>query len=123
MSGVIGRAPVRAGVRLAMRFLSHILPLVLLTGCSVQHGQVDFVSPPLFQLNFGQYRSLMVYNDSTVLRLGGAYYFLSVPLWLLATSVVGCIAIATCIVYIMRKRHEQKVEQIGCTEPRDDASV
>ena len=64
-----------------MRLVRYIPFLVLLTGCSVEHGQVDFVSPPLFQVPLGDYRALMFFSNSTVLRMGGGYYILSVPFW------------------------------------------
>jgi len=81
------------------------LPLpFFLSGCSVEHGQIDFVSPPLFQLNFGEYSSLIFFSDSTVLQTGGTYYFLSIPFWLLLLFSVSSIAFVAWITYRRAKR-------------------
>ena len=61
-----------------MRFLYCIPLLVFLAGCSAQQGQVDFASPPVFKVPLGEYRALLFYSDSTVLRMGGSYYTLEV---------------------------------------------
>ena len=82
-----------------MRFVRYIPLMVLLTGCSVERGQVDFVHPPLFQLSLGDYRALIFFKDSTVLRMGGSYYTLTVPFWILPALVVGCLALAAWIIY------------------------
>jgi hypothetical protein len=90
-----------------MRFLRCFPILLLLTGCSVERGHVDFVHPPLFELRLGEYRALMLFSDSTVFRTGGAYYTLSLPFWVLAGLIIGCVAVTTYIVY--RKRRHGKV--------------
>jgi len=87
-----------------MKFVRCIPILLLLTGCSVEHGQVDFVHPPLFELRLGEYRALMFFSDSTVLRTGGTYYILSVPFWVLAALVISGVALTTYIIY-RRRRH------------------
>ena len=88
-----------------MRTARYIPLFLLLTGCSSETGQVDFVSPPLFELPLGNYRALMFFSDSTVLRMGGTYYIVSVPFWVLVAFAAGCIAL---IIYRMR-RHEKHV--------------
>jgi len=88
-----------------MRLVYHIPLLVFLAGCSAQQGQVDFASPPVFKVPFGEHRALMFYSDSTVLRMGGSYYTLAVPLWLLAAVAFACIAFLVWMFY-RRKRRE-----------------
>jgi hypothetical protein len=87
-----------------MRCFWFIPILIWLTGCSVEHGHVDFVHPPLFQLSLGDYRALMFFRDSTVLRIGGAYYTLSVPFWVLTVLILGCLALMAWFIYIKRRR-------------------
>lgn len=90
-----------------MRFGCFITSLILLSGCSVEHGQVDFVSAPLFQLRLGDYTSFLFFSDSTVLRMGGPYYTLLVPLWILIALAVGCVAFFA--VWIIYRRHGKGV--------------
>jgi hypothetical protein len=90
-----------------VKCLRHLPILILLAGCSVEHGQVDFIHGPLFELSLGEYRALMFFSDSTVLRLGGSFYSLAVPFWILAAGI-GCLAFAAWIFY-RRGRHGKDV--------------
>ena len=91
-----------------MRCFRYVATLILLTGCSVEHAQVDFIHAPLFELPLGEHRTLMLFSDCTVLHVGGSYYFLAVPFWILAMLVVGCLALAAWIIY-KRGRHGKDV--------------
>jgi hypothetical protein len=84
----------------AMRFgrFSFALALAfLLAGCAsgpgpqdwhlgsfiyVLHGQVDFVSPPSFEWRFGAYNSVMFFDRSTLIRMGGTYCSIELPYYL-----------------------------------------
>jgi hypothetical protein len=46
----------------------------------------------------------MFFRDSTVLRIGGAYYTLSVPFWVLTVLILGCLALMAWFIYIKRRR-------------------
>ena len=87
-----------------MKRLPYSLLFALIAGCSVEHGQVDFASPPLFQVDAGDYSSFIFFSDWTVLKIGSTYYFLSIPFWLLLVFSVGFIALLTWLIYRKMRR-------------------
>ena len=89
-----------------MRFLHCVPLLVLLTGCSVRRGQIDFVFPPLLELPLGEYRAILVFRDSTVLKIGGTHYTLLIPAWALLSLFLVFVSFVVWIIY-RRQRHDK----------------
>ncbi len=52
-----------------VRTFAHAIVVVLPAGCSVMHGHVDFLAPPLFGIPLVEYSSIMFFRGSTVVRV------------------------------------------------------
>ena len=107
-------------------FSSALVLAFLLSGCtrgpgkrdwhlgpfiSAQHGQVDFASPS-FEWSIGSTESVMLFDDSTVICMGGAYYTLGAPYYLLLAGFIalGAVPLVVCR---LRKRRRSLNEDVA----------
>ena len=75
---------------------------------SVQHGQVDFISPPVLEWSFGSYNSVMCFDRSTVIRMRGTYVIVGAPYYVL---LAGLVALGVLPVVASRLRKRRRVEE------------
>ncbi len=71
----------------------------------VMHGQVDFDSEPQAKWEFGSYKSVMFFPQTTVVRIVGTYYIIGAP----AQLLVPCVVVLACLpplVFLTAKRRK-----------------
>jgi hypothetical protein len=73
------------------------------------HGQVDFVAPPTFEIPFGSYRSIMFFDRSTVIRVGGTYISIELPYYVLLAGIVAIVFLPVVVSQFRRRRACEKV--------------
>ena len=73
---------------------------ILLAGCTVEKGAIDFPNP-LFQLRVGP-AALIAFRSSTVLQVGSAYFTLSLPFYFPLALVL---ALSVIVILLLRRRN------------------
>jgi hypothetical protein len=81
-----------------MRFAGIIALLLLLAGCTVEHGSFDFANP-MFDITLGGHTTVMFFREATVLQIGSTYYTLSVPFYILVALLLAVVALLVWIIY------------------------
>lgn len=70
----------------------------------VMHGQVDFDSEPQAKWEFGSYKSVMFFAQTTVVRTGGTYYIIGAPAHLLVPCIVALVCLPPLVFLAVRRR-------------------
>lgn len=89
-----------------LRVLQFVGLAMLLAGCTVMHGTVDFIAQPLFEIPLGEYSGIMCFENSTVVKIhGGTWCIVSLPFY--AIAVFG-ITLSLLVWFPFRRRKHGK---------------
>jgi len=87
-----------------MRYTPYMLfvaTLVLVAGCTIQRGQLDFPNP-WFDAHCGPV-ALVAFRSSTVVQIGGTYFALALPFY--APIILAVMLFAAIWFFIRRRAH------------------